>query len=349
MGQFRKPRSLFFPLLLIFIGVLIFLINTGRVEGTAWDNLLKFWPILLIVGGIDGLYRHDGWVGPLVVLGLGTILLLGNFDILAQDGFILLLRLWPIILVAIGLDILFSHRRSIWNVLLRIALGLALVGGILWLAMTSPNANSVRFVPFEQSLDAATSSDLSLKVALGKVSLEDGAEASQLISGTVGVPQNNDLSVDYKKPTAGNSKLTLEGNSVSFAPITAGAYPWTLKLNSSIPVTLSVEQAVGVQELNLENLRVTEFHTELAVGTATITLPENTDVSGKIECAVGQVIVRIPRGSNVVINTDTAVVPVSIPQNYRRSNDRIEYLAGSGNKITLEIDIAVGNLVIEEY
>ena len=349
MNEYRKPRSLFFPLLLIFIGALIFLVNTGRVEGTAWDNLLKFWPIILIAGGLNGLYRRDGWVGPLVVLGLGTILLLGNFDILAQDGFILLLRLWPVILVGIGLDILFGHNRSIWNTLLRIGLGLALVGGILWLAMTSPNTNSVRFVPYEQSLDAATSSDISLQVALGKVSVEGGAESSQLISGTVGVPQDNDLSIDYRKPTAGQSRLTLEGNSVSYAPITAGAYPWALKINSSIPVTLSVEQAVGIQELNLENLTVSEFNTELAVGTATITLPGGSDVTGKIECAVGQVIIRIPRGSNVIIQTDTAVVPVSIPQNYVRSGDRIEYLAGSGNKATLEVDIAVGSLIIEEY
>ena len=32
-----------------------------------------------------------------------------------------------------------------------------------------------------------------------------------------------------------------------------------------------------------------------------------------------------------------------------RSGDTIEYLAGSGNKVILEISIAVGNLVIEEY
>ena len=60
-------------------------------------------------------------------------------------------------------------------------------------------------------------------------------------------------------------------------------------------------------------------------------------------------IIRIPKGSNVIIQTDTAVVPVSIPQTYHRSGDTIEYLAGSGNKIVLDINIAVGNLVIEEY
>jgi hypothetical protein len=64
---------------------------------------------------------------------------------------------------------------------------------------------------------------------------------------------------------------------------------------------------------------------------------------------VGQVVIRIPKGSNVVIRTDNAIVPVIIPPTYRKSGDTIEYLAGSGNKVVLEISIAVGNLVIEEY
>ncbi|MCK7476129.1 MAG: DUF5668 domain-containing protein [Rhodopseudomonas palustris] len=105
MADYRKPRSLFFPLLLIAVGLLIFLVNIGKIEGTTWDNLLKFWPVILIAAGLDGIYKRDGWVGPLVLLGFGTILLLGNLGILAQNGFSLLWRLWPVLLVAIGLDI----------------------------------------------------------------------------------------------------------------------------------------------------------------------------------------------------------------------------------------------------
>ena len=349
MADFRKPRSLFFPLLLIAVGALIFLVNIGRIEGTTWDNLLKFWPVVLIVAGLDGIYKRDGWVGPLVLLGFGTILLLGNLGILAQDGFTLLWRLWPVLLVAIGLDIAFGHRNALWSTLLRIGLGLALVAGILWLAMTSPVTGSMRSVPFQQSLEGATSSSISMSVAVGKIDLSGGASADQLISGSAGVAREGDLDVNYKKPVAGKSTLSMEGNVVSFMPINAGAYPWTFKMNSNVPVSLKLEQAVGMQNLNLQDVQAEDLNSSLAVGTITITVPKGTDFTGKIECAVGQVVIRIPKGSNVVIRTDNAIVPVIIPPTYRKSGDTIEYLAGSGNKVVLEISIAVGNLVIEEY
>lgn len=349
MGEFRKPRSLFFPLLLIAAGLLIFLVNVDRIDGTLWDNLAKYWPVILIIGGLDGLYKRDGWVGPLVVLGFGVVILLGNIGIIEQNGFTLLLRLWPVLLVAIGLDIAFGNRKTLWSTLLRIGLGLALVGGILWLAMVSPVSGNIRSIPFEQSLDKATSSSLSMSVTVGEIHLSGSAGANQLITGTAGVARESDLDVNYRKPSAGESSLELKGESVSYFPISAGSYPWTFKMNSSIPVTVTMEQAVGMQVLDFESTLVHEFNSELAVGTITVTLPEKSDFTGKIECAVGQVIIRIPKGSNVTIRTDTAVVPISIPQTYHRTGDTIEYLAGSGNRVVLEINIAVGNLVIEEY
>jgi len=56
--------------------------NLGLIQGSGWDLLLQWWPALLILGGLDGLYKRDGIVGPVVLLGLGTVLLLGNLSIL---------------------------------------------------------------------------------------------------------------------------------------------------------------------------------------------------------------------------------------------------------------------------
>ncbi len=349
MADFRKPRSLFFSLLLISVGLLFFLVNMGKIEGTSWDNFLKFWPVILVIGGIDGLYKQNGWVGPLVLLGFGVVLLLGNLGILAQNGFFLLLRLWPILLVGIGLDIAFGRHHALWNTLLRIGLGLALVGGIFWLAMTTPVNSIMRSVPYQQALEGAKASDISMTMAVGKLDVIGGAEANQLISGKAGVTQANDLNATFDKAADGTSTLVLKGDRFSYFPINAGAYPWDFKINSNIPVTFNVKQAVGTQTFDFEDVKATKLNSALAVGTLTVTVPQGTNFTGKIDCAVGQVVVRIPEGSNVVIRTDTALVPVKIPSTYKHTNDVIEYMAGSGNKVTLEIDIAVGNLVIEEY
>jgi hypothetical protein len=349
MNDFKKPRSLFFPLLLIVVGLLIFLINIGKVEGSTWDNLLTYWPVILILGGLDGLYKRDGWVGPLVLLGFGTILLLGNLGYLGEDGFTLLLRLWPVLLVAIGLDIAFGSRKSVWSSLLRVGLGLALVAGILWLAVASPFGVGMKSVNFEQSLDGATESSLAFEIAAGRIDLAGGANTGQLLSGSAGVPRESDLRVDYSDPVNGKSSLELKGNSISFLPVNAGAYPWDFKVNSDIPLNLDLDMAVGMVNLDLSETRVTGLTTDLAVGSAIITLPEGVDVTGSIDCAVGQLILRIPKTSMVTINLDTALVPVRIPDAYQRNGDAVQYLAGSGTKVNLDIGLAVGNLIIEVY
>ncbi len=349
MNDFKKPRSLFFPLLLIVVGILIFLINIGKVEGSTCDNLLTYWPVLLILGGLDGLYKRDGWVGPLVLLGFGTILLLGNLGYLGEDGFTLLLRLWPVLLVAIGLDIAFGSRKSVWSSLLRVGLGLALVAGILWLAVASPFGVGMKSVDFDQTLDGATESYLAFEIAAGRLDLAGGANTNQLLSGSAGVPRESDLKVDYSKPVNGKSSLAIMGNSISFIPVNAGSYPWDILVNSDIPFNLDLEMAAGIVNLDLEDTRVSGLTTDLAVGSAIITLPEGVDVTGSIDCAVGQLIIRIPRSSHVLINLDTALVPVRIPDVYKRSEDSVQYLAGSGGKVDLDIGLAVGNLIIEVY
>jgi hypothetical protein len=349
MNDFKKPRSLFFPLLLIVVGLLIFLINIGKVEGSTWDNLLTYWPVILILGGLDGLYKRDGWVGPLVLLGFGTILLLGNLGYLGENGFTLLLRLWPVLLVAIGLDIAFGSRKSMWSSLLRVGLGLALVAGILWLAVASPSVTGMKSVDFDQPLDGATESSLAIEITAGRLDLAGGADTHQLLSASAGVPRESDLQVDYSKPVNGKSSLALLGSSISFIPVNAGTYPWDVLVNSDIPFDLDLEMAAGRINLDLEDTRVSGLTTDLAVGSAVITLPEGVDVTGSIDCAVGQLIIRIPRSSRVSINLDTALVPVRIPDAYKRTEDSIQYLAGSGAKVELDISLAVGNLIIEVY
>ncbi len=349
MYEYKKPRSLFFPLLLIVVGLLLFLINIGKVEGSTWDNLLTYWPVILILGGLDGLYKRDGWVGPLVLLGFGTILLLGNLGYLGENGFTLLLRLWPVLLVAIGLDIAFGNQKSVWSSLLRVGLGLALVAGILWLAVASPFGAGMKSVDFEQSLDGAMESSLAFEISAGRLDLAGGANTNQLLSGSAGVPRESDLQVDYSQPVNGKSSLVLRGNSISFLPVNAGTYPWDVMLNSDIPIDLDLEMAAGMVNLDLEDTRVSGLNTDLAMGSAIITFPEGVDVNGRINCAVGQLIIRIPRSSHVSINLDTALVPVRIPDAYQRNGDTIQYLAGSGTKIDLDISLAVGNLIIEVY
>jgi len=76
-------------------------------------------------------YRRHGLVGPVILVGLGAILLLENMGLLSGNLWTVLLRMWPLILIAIGIDLLIG-RRSTWGALLSLILIVALfVGGFL--------------------------------------------------------------------------------------------------------------------------------------------------------------------------------------------------------------------------
>jgi hypothetical protein len=39
--------------------------HTNIIEGSPWNTLLQLWPLLLVVAGLDSIYRGEGLVGQL--------------------------------------------------------------------------------------------------------------------------------------------------------------------------------------------------------------------------------------------------------------------------------------------
>jgi hypothetical protein len=62
-------RSFFWPLLLIGIGVLFLLSNMGIIQPVSLGTILRFWPVILIVIGLDLVFgRRSPWLGALIAL-----------------------------------------------------------------------------------------------------------------------------------------------------------------------------------------------------------------------------------------------------------------------------------------
>ena len=95
----NKHRHIFFPVMLVAIGIFLLLNNMGYVEGSFWDMLIRLWPILFIIGGLDTLINRGGYVGAVLGTGIGVIFLLSNFGFLYVD-FWNIVRFWPVLLIA---------------------------------------------------------------------------------------------------------------------------------------------------------------------------------------------------------------------------------------------------------
>ena len=133
-----KRNSLFFPLLLLSAGVILMLNTLGIIEGDISGILMRIWPVVFIVGGLDALYQRHGYVWGIVSIGIGTALLLSNLGYLTINVWDFALRFWPVLLIAWGLDLVIG-KRTFWSALVGIVLGLSLIAGITWLALNYSN------------------------------------------------------------------------------------------------------------------------------------------------------------------------------------------------------------------
>ena len=77
-------------------------------------------------------HRRGSLVGPMILIALGVVFLLNNLGILPWSIWEVILRLWPILLIGIGLDLLLG-RRSVLGSLLALILTFLILAGALWL------------------------------------------------------------------------------------------------------------------------------------------------------------------------------------------------------------------------
>jgi LiaF transmembrane domain len=74
----RRQGNLVFPLFLVFLGLMFLLINLGVVDRSVWSDIIRFWPVLLILMGIDTLLRRSSASAAIGTLfGTGALIVAG--------------------------------------------------------------------------------------------------------------------------------------------------------------------------------------------------------------------------------------------------------------------------------
>src|ERR1700719_2917029 len=67
-----RSRGLFFPLVLIAIGIIVLLANTGVLSSQALQRLGDLWPLLLVIFGLQLILNHTLPRKQATLVGLGT-------------------------------------------------------------------------------------------------------------------------------------------------------------------------------------------------------------------------------------------------------------------------------------
>lgn len=346
MSQTHKSRSIFFPVLLILVGAFLLLNTLNLLPGSTWDVLIRLWPLIFVVGGLDGLLKREGFTGAIFAIGLGTVLLLGNFGYLNSNAWHSLLRFWPLIIIAAGLDLIIGRRGKL-SALVGILVGLVMVAGMFWLVLTPAAARLPRnTTPVSQALEGQTEAKLVINQAVGRLRIISGADSKNLVEGDLTLMEGEQ--VNWGMQDAQTFEMKSAGETTWVLASLAPQSVWDLKINPEISMDLDIETAAGEQIINLNNANIRHLDLEMAVGEASLTLPATGTFDANIEMAVGRLEILVPYGLPVRFILDTAITPVSISDDLIRDGQEILTPAATKTNQVIEIRISqpVGLLVI---
>lgn len=343
----HRNRSLFWPLTLIILGLVFLTYNLGMLSNDLWTTLINLWPLLLVLIGLDGLLNRGGIVWPSLMIGLGVIFLLNNFGYLVLDVWQVILSLWPVLLIAIGFDILIG-RRSWFLSLVGVVIVLAILVGSIGLMSNKAYAMAGQEISYP--IEGVEQAEMDFNIPVGTMALKASAEPGVLLAGKV--PEGGGITVQEQflvQDGIAAFKLSADGSFVAVPGVTS-PYRWDFQVAPEVPLELKISQGAGSVNLDLTQLSLSDLNASIGAGQITMLLLEGESFSARLSGGMGQLLVIVPENLGVRINSGTALAAFSVPDGYERNGNVYTSLnyASADAQVTLELDLAIGSVVVKE-
>lgn len=342
--RYHRRPGLVWPIILILLGGIFLLNNLGIIDNVTWQSIWRFWPLLFIAIGLDGLFRRNEIVGPVFMIGLGGVFLLSNFGVLLWGAWDTLWRLWPLLIIAIGLEIIVG-RRSLWISLLSVLFLFAVLLGILWLSDVRMDAGGqpLSAETISQPLGSATGAEVTLAPAVGEMIVAALPPGDDLISGTLRLGQRQQAWQDYSLE---DDIVVYYLRSRNVIPFFGAAWDWDLGLTSAVPVDLDASMGAGDMVLDLFDLDLSALDVSQGVGKIELTLPSDGAFDGQINQAIGSIVLHVPDNVGLRLDVSKAISSLDVPANFQRRGGYY-YAPGyetTDEQITLEVGQAIGSI-----
>lgn len=349
----RKRHSIFFPLLLVGMGVILLLHTMRVLPGSAWGTILRYWPVLLIASALDSIYRAEGYVGAVIWGGIGAFLLLGNLGMLPNASWTMLLRWWPVLLIAVGLDLIIG-RHSIWSAMIGIVLGVVILAGIVWLSVGMSPVATIETQDLQYPLQGAKTLYANISATAGEVNISGGAESDNAVEAIITRSVNEEIDDAYTvKDDKGYFDLENKGLFVLYPALQSPSAKtaWEVYFNEETPLVLESELIAGEQRLDLNDLQVKRFNIKTIFGRTTLVLPRKDSFDGDAEVIFGELLVYVPEDAAVCIYADTGITGIDLPDGYIREDDLILSPSAEEGDGCMELNLnqPIGSLRIATY
>jgi predicted membrane protein len=301
-------RSYFGPILLIVIGLVFLGMNLGIIPEEGWSTLWRLWPVLLIIGGLDDLFRREGIAWPILMITAGCALLYNYFGPSTWISWAQFIQLWPILLIAAGIDVMFRGQSG-WKSILGVVLTVILIGGAVFFAFQGERIQADYLKIEEEMGSSVKSAELELSLAVGELILAEASRSGEFITGQV----TPDTVRDEMDEKGGLVSYQLESSKPAFFPHTAR---WDLSVTTGIPLDIHVESSVGEILLDLDKLDLNILETNQGVGRIYVNFPAAITEEVLIKQGVGIIEIVIPEDIRIAVDAQNGLSRVKFPGDF---------------------------------
>ncbi len=304
---------------------------------------------------------------PLLLIGIGVILLLSNLGILPANSFNILWRFWPLVLVIIGLDILLGRRSALGSIISSI-LVLALLGGVVAFVLFARDmpgfisefgASELHQEFISTPLEDFKSAAVDIDWTSGPAKLYALSDSNNLLEGDINYFGNLYFNVEPDGDQVEiNLDTRIDGFFFGLSSDDGRDRSWEIGLHPDIRLDLTLDAASGPGEYDLSRLNIERFNIDAGSGPLTITLPESGRIKGVIDGGSGPITLILPDSLEAQVTLDDGSGPFNPSSRFNkiRTDQDDEDItiwvtgddfAGADNYIDLEIDQGSGPLRIE--
>jgi hypothetical protein len=256
----------------------------------------------------------------------GILLLLSNLGYLPPLSWGVLWRLWPLLIIALGIDLLIG-QRSVIGAIVSAVLICVLVGVIVLVALFAQNIPAVSdwIGPLElpQWIQQPEFQTRHVEYPLGgleeaKVYIEWSSVPGHL-SALEDSPNLIEGDIDYRgeltfdvSVVGGRANVKLDSSFFGLWSFGDQADKrWDVRLSPDVPLDLSLDAGSGPCDLDLTGLDVGNLVLDVGSGPIDLVLPSGSTFEAKIDGGSGPLTITLPRNVGARVELDSGSGPFS--------------------------------------
>ncbi|MBI1259047.1 MAG: hypothetical protein GC204_16380 [Chloroflexi bacterium] len=264
--------------------------------------------------------RRHGYRSPLwafLLIALGAIWLLFEAKILSSANLAVLLRLWPLILIGLGLELLIGRNSRFLSLLV----GFGTIALLLVLMLAGPTLGlvpniEVKTAQYSEPVGDSTAAQINLNLSVGRTTIRALSDSADLI--TADLRYVGDTVSFNATNTDGEKSVTLtsSGDPAQWYDFLglfrsqandASDLFWNIGLSPNVPLDLHLNGGVGDNTFDLSGLQLSHLTYKGGVGDTTLSLPGSGSYSLDFNGGVGKLVVNFADGAGVNASVDAGV------------------------------------------